>query len=277
MVVAVGVYSKQKVLTWTARVKICSRTIKTCLQKRIKNSKQVFGWQPCQSVHIRLANLDFMAACDLPSDVVRFRWRAASSTSGPCSDACIAQVPSPMVTAELIAGRGPRLRLKAVATGREESAATHVTFARLRYKVVGGTWKNLVPKTLGTAKVNNFCMEVGEEHGLEVGKTYVFSMQFLAPKRRSQWSAETAPITLQPPKLPVIDAKLLITAKRTTSVIISWPELQVPPIFAASTSVLEFRLDLYEISDGMPPEHRTSILVEADGAAAPTEAGKLEI
>ena len=140
-----------------------------------------------------------------------------------------------------------------------------VTFLRIRYKVPGGAWKILAPRSLGTSKVNNFTTEVAEEHGLEVGKSYVFSMQFLAPKRRSQWSSESSPITLQVPQLPVLDAlsQLVISAKCATSVTVSWPLL--------STDSLEFRLDLHQILEN-EEQHRTSILVEVEGEAAPSEA-----
>lgn len=225
---------------------------------------QVFGWQSCQSIHIRLAATDYMAACDLPSDLVRFRWRAAAAASaGPSSDVCVAKVATPQVSAEL--GPGPsRVRLKATVPRDEVSM---VTFLRIRYKVPGGAWKILAPRSLGTSKINNFTTEVAEEHGLEVGKSYVFSMQFLAPKRRSQWSSESSPISLQVPQLPQLDAtshQLVISAKCATSVTVSWPSL-------LSTDSLEFRLDLYQILEN-EEQHRTSILVEVEGEAAPSEA-----
>ena len=179
---------------------------------------------------------------------------------------CVAKVATPQVTAELAPGpSGPRVRLK-VAVPRDGEVSL-VTFIRIRYKVPGGAWKILAPRTAGTSKVNHFTTEVGEEHGLEVEKSYIFAMQFLAPKRRSQWSSETAAMSLQSPQLPVLaDAKLTVSAKRTTSVTISWPELQVPVIFAS----LEFRLDVYQILEDCQ-EHRTSVLVEADDEATPFE------
>ena len=206
-----------------------------------------------------------MAACDLPSDLVRFRWRAAaaSASAGPSSDVCVAKVATPQVFAEL--GAGLRVRLKA--TVPRDAEVSMVTFLRIRYKVPGGAWKILAPRSLGTSKVNHFTTEVAEEHGLEVGKSYVFSMQFLAPKRRSQWSSESSPISLQVPQLPQLDAtshQLVISAKCATSVTVSWPSL-------LSTDSLEFRLDLYQILE-TEEQHRTSILVEVEGEAAPSEA-----
>lgn len=203
-----------------------------------------------------------MAACDLPSDLVRFRWRtAAAAAAGPSSDVCVAKVATPQVSAEL----GPGLRVRLKATVPRDAEVSMVTFLRIRYKVPGGAWKILAPRSLGTSKVNNFTTEVAEEHGLEVGKSYVFSMQFLAPKRRSQWSSESSPITLQVPQLPVLDAlsQLVISAKCATSVTVSWPLL--------STDSLEFRLDLHQILEN-EEQHRTSILVEVEGEAAPSEA-----
>ena len=206
-----------------------------------------------------------MAACDLPSDLVRFRWRKAARTAGPSSDVCVAKVATPQVSAELQGGLRSRVRLKA--TVPRDAEVSMVTFLRIRYKVPGGAWKILAPRSLGSSKVNNFTTEVAEEHGLEVEKSYVFSMQFLAPKRRSQWSSESSPITLQVPQLPVLDAEqsLVISAKCATSVTVSWPSLP-------STDSLEFRLDLHQILENEEPQHRTSILVEVDGEAAPSEA-----
>ena len=87
-----------------------------------------------------------MAACDLPSDLVRFRWRAASATAGPSSDVCVAKVATPQVSAEL---HGLRVRLKV--TVPRDAEVSMVTFLRIRYKVPGGAWKILAPRSLGTS------------------------------------------------------------------------------------------------------------------------------
>lgn len=227
--------------------------------------RQVFGWQSCHSaVHIRLSGTDYMAACDLPSDLVRFRWSlgAAGAGPGPCSDVCVAKVVTPQLTVE---PRGSSVQLKA--TVPRDAEVSMVSFVRIRFKEPDGPWKIRAPRTLGSSKVNNFTVELGADFGLETDRSYIFSMQFLAQKRRSQWSADSSAIHIQAPELPVSlmeTAQLLVTAKGTTAVIISWPQLE-PADFAA-----EFRLDVHQILDEAPL-HRTSILVEADDPTVPCE------
>lgn len=240
---------------------------------------QVFGWQSCRMIHIRLFGVDYAAACELPSDLVRFRWRReAAAAPGPCSDVCVARVAVPKVTAELVAPgvSGPgRLRVRLRVEGGSEAV-----LCRIRYRDVQGeqgeqgderSWKFLAPRPVSSAK---FTVEVGEDH-LKQDTSCVFSVQLLSRCRRSQWSPETSPIEIKSPKLEENPGMLSITARNSTSVTISWELQQLQASMTVAQSLqLEFRLDLFKISEEAPPEHRTSILIEGEGNKQPAcEAG----
>ncbi|CAK9117573.1 unnamed protein product [Durusdinium trenchii] len=244
------------------------------VREETQNVHQVFGWQSCRMIHIRLFGVDYAAACELPSDLVRFRWRReAAAAPGPCSDVCVARVAVPKVTAELVAPgvSGPgRLRVRLRVEGGSEAV-----LCRIRYRDVQGeqgeqgderSWKFLAPRPVSSAK---FTVEVGEDH-LKQDTSCVFSVQLLSRCRRSQWSPETSPIEIKSPKLEENPGMLSITARNSTSVTISWELQQLQASMTVAQSLqLEFRLDLFKISEEAPPEHRTSILIEGEGNKQP--------
>lgn len=212
-------------------------------------------------MRIRLQGVDYVAACDLPCDVVRFRWRGNGTGSpGPCSDGCTAHLAAPAVSAELSLREKLSVELRAEARGERGDVGV-----RARYRLVpghGSGWRVLLPQASRT-------YVLGQEDGLQPGRTYVFAMQLLARGRRSQWS-ETAPLALQLPLGLELDAKLTVVARRTTSVTVSWPELSSLP----DQSQVEFRLDIHRVMDATS-EHQTSVLLEgADGKPPPCEAGQ---
>ncbi|CAJ1341617.1 unnamed protein product [Effrenium voratum] len=226
-----------------------------------QRTHQVFGWKEWPWVRIRLQGVDYVAACDLPCDVVRFRWRGngtPNGTPGPCSDGCTAHLAAPAVSAELSLREKLSVELRAEARGERGDVGV-----RARYRLVpghGSGWRVLLPQASRT-------YVLGQEDGLQPGRTYVFAMQLLARGRRSQWS-ETAPLALQLPLGLELDAKLTVVARRTTSVTVSWPELSSLP----DQSQVEFRLDIHRVMDATS-EHQTSVLLEgADGKPPPCEA-----
>ena len=209
-------------------------------------------------VRIRFNETDYVAAFDLPCDLVRFRWRGRSL--GPSSDVCVAHIPSPKLTAETICTEALQVRVSA------ETLVPWASFARLRFRAAGrpSNWTHLPMQPL-EAGPRSKLITIGEADGLHPGKTYVFSAQLLSATRRSQWSSETTPVCfkLVPAVLPA-GAELAVRAKRTTAVTFSWPEV--------GQKGMEFRVDVFRgLPDGL--RHQTTLLVEEVNGKLASEAG----
>ena len=176
-------------------------------------------------MRLRLGGTDFAAACDLPSDLVRFRF--AAGAPGPCSDVCVAHVAASCPVA--VGRRGLRLGSQGL--------------GRVRVRLQGTeTW---------TTGWRPLPVELGEEEGLCRGLLYSFQVQMQREKRRSQWSPEVT-ATFREAKLHFSEP-LKVTAKSSSFVSVSWP----------SEPQLEFRLDVFRLRD-TGPEHRSSVLASGD-------------
>ncbi|CAE7206379.1 Znhit6 [Symbiodinium sp. CCMP2592] len=233
---------------------------------------QVLGWKKTAWVRTRFNDADYVAVFDLPCDLgnlVRFRWvdRACGSV-GPSSDICIAHLPPPKLSVEPIDRTGAlRVRLTA---DTDAPMAPVATFLQVRFRTTGGrpepsTWSPGILFPLPLQR--KFTVDVSETHGLVSGKIYVFAAQLLSTTRRSQWSADTVPLSLKLPAITVPGGELTVHAKSVTSVTCSWPKLSS----TCGSFEIEFRLDVFkQLLDGL--QHQTSVLVDCDDGKSLCEA-----
>ncbi|CAE7571748.1 Znhit6 [Symbiodinium sp. CCMP2456] len=233
---------------------------------------QVLGWKKAAWVRIRFNDTDYVAVFDLPCDLgnlVRFRWMdTACGSVGPSSDICIAHLPPPKLSVEAVDRTGSlQVRLTA---DTDTPMAPAAVFLQVRFRTTSGrptpsTWSPGILFPLPSQR--KFTVDISKTHGLVSGKIYVFSAQLLSSTRRSQWSAETVPLSLKLPAITVPGGELTVQAKSVTSVTCSWPKLSP----TSGAFEIEFRLDVFkQLPDGL--QHQTSVLVDCKDGKSVCEA-----
>jgi hypothetical protein len=112
----------------------------------------------------------------------------------------------------------------------------------------------------------------GEEHGLELGRRYIFSMRIAGRRRRSQWSIASSPIMYDVPAAdvpqPLVGETLLVESLSETSVRFWWRELRGNETFShygdseSKRPMLEYRLDVSLCQAGGGLERHATVLLE---------------